>query len=149
MSVAVKFTDGVAASDDLDVKSPLVRVNGAGGANLVEETLDYLVRAELVSACEGQAGAAADQLVGVPLPIRARGTFTEPKIAPDWAALGKELAQSGIKDKAENLIKDKLKIPGIGALGGADKTEADGEADATDAPKDVGSALKDGLKKLF
>ena len=149
MSVSVNFTDGVAASDDLDVKSPLVRVNGAGGANLVEETLDYLVMAELVSACEGQAGAAADQLVGVPLPIRARGTFTEPKIAPDWAALGKELAQSGIKDKAENLIKDKLKIPGIGALGGADKTEADGEADATDAPKDVGSALKDGLKKLF
>lgn len=143
MSVSVKFTDGVAASDDLDVKSPLLRVNGAGGANLVEETLDYLVKAELVSACEGQAGAAADQLVGVPLPIRARGTFAEPKISPDWAALGKELAQSGIKDKAETLVKDKLKLPGIGGLGGADKDSS------TDAPKDVGSALKDGLKKLF
>lgn len=143
MSVSVKFTDGVAASDDLDVKSPLLRVNGAGGANLVEETLDYLVKAELVSACEGQAGAAADQLVGVPLPIRARGTFSDPKISPDWAALGKELAQSGIKDKAETLIKDKLKIPGIGGIGDTDKDTA------TEAPKDVGSALKDGLKKLF
>ncbi|MGR9091864.1 MAG: AsmA family protein, partial [Gammaproteobacteria bacterium] len=143
MSMSVNFTDGVATSDDLDVKSPLLRVNGAGGANLFEETLDYLVQAELVSACEGQAGAAADQLVGVPLPIRARGTFAEPKISPDWAALGKELAQSGVKDKAETLIKDKLKIPGIGGLGGTDAETA------TDAPKDVGGALKDGLKKLF
>ena len=143
MSVSVKLTDGVAASDDLDVKSPLLRVNGAGGANLVEETLDYLVKAELVSACQGQAGAAADQLVGVPLPIRARGSFAEPKLSPDWAALGKELAQSGIKDKAETLIKDKLKIPGVGALGGTD------EEAATDTPKDVGGALKEGLKKLF
>lgn len=147
MSVSVNFTDGVAASDDLDVKSPLLRVNGAGGANLVDETLDYLVKAELVSACEGQAGAGADQLVGVPLPIRARGTFTDPKISPDWAALGKELAQSGVRDKAETLIKDKLKIPGIGGLGGSDG-DGDGD-DAPDAPQDVGDALKDGLKKLF
>ena len=68
------YVDGVMHNNDLDVKSPLLRVTGEGQANLVDETVDYLVNAELVQACEGQSGAAADQLVGVPLPIRAQGS---------------------------------------------------------------------------
>jgi len=148
MSTSVNFVNGVASSDDLDVKSPLLRVTGGGGADLNKETLDYLVNAELVSACEGQSGAAADQLVGVPLPIRAKGTFSEPKISPDWATLGAELAKSGVKDKAQNLLKDTLKIPGLGAATGEAAGETAGEA-AGSTTKDVGGALKDGLKKLF
>ncbi len=113
MSASVVIVDGLANNNDLDVKSPLLRVTGKGGANLPEDTIDYLVTGELVKACEGQGGAGHDQLVGVPLPIRAQGPMASPKIAPDWAGLGKELAGSEIKNKAESLVKDKLKLPGL------------------------------------
>jgi len=89
MSAKFVFVDGVATNDDFDVKSPLLRVRGSGSANLRQDTVDYLVNAELVKACTGQSGASADKLVGVPLPIQAKGPVANPKIFPDWAALGK------------------------------------------------------------
>jgi AsmA protein len=83
MSAKFVFVDGVATNDDFDVKSPLLRVRGSGSANLRQDTVDYLVDAELVKACDGQSGASADKLVGVPLPIREKGLFVSPKIPPD------------------------------------------------------------------
>lgn len=139
LSASIVVVDGVASNDDLDIRSPLLRVGGRGKVNLPEDTIDYLVDAELVKACAGQSGASADQLVGVPLPIRARGPMASPKISPDWAALGQKLAGSQIKDKTESLIKDKLKLPGIGGDGGTTGEPA----------KDIGGALTEGLKKLF
>jgi AsmA protein len=135
MSATIVFVDGV-ATNDLDVKSPLLRVTGNGGANLPQDTVDYLVKAGLVKACEGQSGASADKLVGIPLPIRASGPMASPKIAPDWATLGTALAGSKLKKAATSLLKDKLKIPGLG-----------GSEDA--GAGDVGDALKKGLKSLF
>jgi len=126
------ITDGVVVNEDLELRSPLLRVNGAGKIDLPQDALDYLVRAELVAACKGQGGAGADQLVGVPLPIRASGALAEPKFAPDWGALAKSLAGSDVKEKAEELIKDKVKLPaGDGEDGG------------------VGDTLKKGLKGLL
>ncbi|MBT8445968.1 MAG: AsmA-like C-terminal region-containing protein, partial [Gammaproteobacteria bacterium] len=132
---------------DMEIKSPLIRVNGAGKIDLPADSLDYLARAELVTACQGQGGAGADRLVGVPLPIRLSGTLTEPKFAPDWGALAKEMATSNIKDKAKGLIGDKLKIPGLS--GGAAAGSGDAAAGSEGAKEDIGGALKDGLKKLF
>ena len=139
MSASVAVVDGVATNNDLEVKSPLLRVAGNGNVNLPADTVDYLVEAELVKACEGQSGASGDKLVGIQLPIRAKGPMADPKISPDWAALGTKLAGSKVKDQAESLIKDKLKIPGMGG-----DSATDGEP-----AKDVGGALTDGLKKLF
>ncbi len=136
LSASITVVDGIANNNDLDVKSPLLRVTGKGSANLGQDTIDYLIKGELVSACEGQGGAGADQLIGIPLPIRAQGPMASPKIAPDWAALVNELARSEIKDKAQDLIKDKLKIPGLDGASGA-------------PAEDIGGALKEGLKKLF
>lgn len=141
MSATVVVTNGIAENNDLDVKSPLLRVTGKGSANLPEDTVDYLVDAELVKACEGQSGASAEKLVGVPLPIRAKGPMSGPSISPDWAALGQKLAGSKVKEQAEGLIKDKLKIPGVGGTAG--------EGATGDPAKGIGGAVSEGLKKLF
>ena len=151
MGGSATFTNGVMVNEDMEIKSPLIRVNGAGKIDLPGDSLDYLTRAELVTACEGQGGAGADRLVGVPLPIRASGSLTEPRFAPDWAALGKEMATSGLKDKAKGLIGDKLKIPGLsgGAAAGAEGATEGAAEGAANPVEDIGGALKDGLKKLF
>lgn len=128
------FVDGVATNDDFDVKSPLLRVHSSGSKNLLQDTVDYLVDAELVKACAGQSGASADKLFGVPLPIQAEEPFANPKTSPGWAVLGKKLAGSTIKDTAAILIEDKLKIPELGTT----------EENATG-----GDAFKEGLKSLF
>jgi AsmA protein len=136
MGGSANIVNGVVTNEDLNVKSPLLRVQGTGNVDLPQDRIDYLVNAELVAACEGQTGAGAEQLVGVPLPIRAKGALAEPKLSPDWGALGQQLAQSEVKSKAEALIKDKIPLPSTGEDSGS----------AADA---VGGALKKGLKDLF
>lgn len=84
MGGSASITNGLVKSDDLDIKSPLIRVNGVGGVDLPADSIDYLIKAELIEACEGQGAAESNQLVGVPLPIRARGSLGEPKFSPDW-----------------------------------------------------------------
>jgi AsmA protein len=71
---------GVFSSDDLDLQAPLLRVSGKGEADLNREEVDYLVYAKLVGSIEGQKGDAADDLVGLTIPVRIKGPFTEPKI---------------------------------------------------------------------
>lgn len=138
MGGSASIANGVVTSDHLDIKSPLIRVTGAGEVNLPEDTVDYLVKAELVKACEGQGGTEANQLIGVSLPIRATGSLGDPTFSPDWASLGKELAKSKLKDKAGGLLSGKLPFVGGDA--------ADGAAGGTE---ELGNALKKGLKSLF
>jgi len=133
---STEITDGVVVNEDLELRSPLLRVNGAGKIDLPQDQLDYLVRAELVAACKGQGGASAERLVGVPLPIRATGALAEPKFSPDWGALATSLAGGNVKDKAEALIKDKVKLP-----------SGDGDGESED--ESVGDKLKKGLKDLL
>ena len=115
MGGSARITNGLVRSDDLDIKSPLIRVNGAGEVSLPQDSINYLVKAVLVKACEGQSGSDANQLVGVPLPIRATGSLAEPSFSPDWGALGKELATSKLKDKAGGLLCGELGLPAGGA----------------------------------
>lgn len=72
--------NGVFSSDDLDLQAPLLRVGGKGSANLVTETLDYQVNAELVGTVEGQQGESADELAGLEIPVGIKGPFSAPEI---------------------------------------------------------------------
>src|SRR5690606_16279739 len=70
MSGTAKIANGVVQNNDLDLRSPLLRVGGEGSANLPQETIDYLVRASVVASLSGQGGKGLEQLKGVTVPIR-------------------------------------------------------------------------------
>jgi AsmA protein len=72
--------NGVFSSDDLDLQAPLLRAGGKGTANLNSEVGDYLMNAKLVGTLKGQQGDSADQLAGLPIPIRIKGPFAKPEI---------------------------------------------------------------------
>lgn len=114
---------GILKNDDLQLKSPLFRVNGAGKVNLVKNTLDYLVKVTVVDTLKGQGGAELASLKGVTVPIRLSGDLSSPSYRPDLAAAlagsqkervdeAKEKAKQRIEEKKQDLrdkAKDKLK----------------------------------------
>jgi len=80
LSLSARIKNGVVSTDDLDMQAPLVRLGGKGSADLVHETVDYLLNAKLVSTFKGQQGGAADELSGLTIPVAIRGSWLSPEI---------------------------------------------------------------------
>lgn len=121
--------NGVVNNNDLSLKSPLLRVEGSGSANLVQEQVDYTVKAVIVASLEGQGGAALEKLKGVPIPVRVSGSFDDPKFSVDVAQVLTEQQKQRLeqkvdeekqklREKAEEKLQDKLKdkLPGLNDL---------------------------------
>jgi len=123
MSATVALGGGIARNNDLSLRSPLLRVTGEGEANLVRESIDYLVKASVVGTLTGQGGKSLDDVRGVTVPVRVGGTFAAPTYRLDAEALLKEAAGArlevekakvkekveAVREKAEEQLKDELK----------------------------------------
>jgi len=125
--------------------NPLLRVTGAGTANLPKRTVRYRIEPKAVGSLEGQGGDSA--LKGIAVPVIIEGPWHALTYRPDLAAvigggLGKVTespkdALKGAKDAGESLLK------GLTGKGGDEETpEAGGTQEAPPKPVDA-------LKKLF
>lgn len=94
MKVPFKISDGIFNTAQTSLQSPLLRVNAAGDANLVSETLDFRVEPTAVGTIKGQ-GDQEDRR-GVKVPIIVSGTFTEPKFTIDTKAIAKEQVEKQV-----------------------------------------------------
>ncbi|MBQ1784726.1 MAG: AsmA family protein [Gammaproteobacteria bacterium] len=103
------IASGELINPDLQLMSPLLRINGNGHVQLVGETLDYRLGVSLVNSLKGQDGKSRDELAGVTIPLLIRGSWLQPTIELDvMAALQGRVAQEA-QDKAESLLQPKLK----------------------------------------
>ncbi|MES9856197.1 MAG: AsmA family protein [Sedimenticola sp.] len=107
---------GVLTNKDLLAKSPYLRVNGSGQVNLVAETLDYKVKAVVVSTEKGQGGEGLDDLKGVPIPVHLTGPYAAPDYSFDFgsvlAGAQKAKVEKKVEEKKQELkqkLEDKLK----------------------------------------
>ncbi|MFT5738979.1 MAG: AsmA protein [Gammaproteobacteria bacterium] len=80
LTISGVIKNGVFSSDDLNLQAPLMRVNGVGSADIVNETLNYLVKAKLVRSVDGQESGGADDLDGLLIPVKIQGPFSSPDI---------------------------------------------------------------------
>lgn len=97
--------DGVARSDDLDLRSPLLRVGGAGHVDLPHKSLDCLARVSVVGSLSGQGGAELAALRGVTVPVRVSGPFASLSYRVDVAGLlAGTLKQELTRRLEENLL---------------------------------------------
>ena len=103
LAVSGTFTNGVMQSDDLDMRSPLLRIAGAGKVDLPGEAVDYTVQTLITGTAQGQGGADLDSLKGVRFNVPVRGTFDE--LAADFAGVILE----GMKDSITGNIEDQAK----------------------------------------
>jgi AsmA protein len=98
---------GLVKNDDLLMKSPLLRINGAGEVSLPKETIDYTLTTKFVDSLEGQGGKGKKKLKGVSIPVHIAGTFSDPTYTPDLAAVASEAAKAEVDKR---LKKEQKKL---------------------------------------
>jgi AsmA protein len=120
LSGSFVITHGVAHNDDLDAKTPLMRVGGSGDIDLGASRLDYLVKATVVASLEGQGGAELQALRGQTIPVKLSGPLNAIGWKIDFGAMAKEKLGNKIETRREEIkqdVKDKLKERLKGLLG--------------------------------
>ena len=115
LSGSLIMTNGVIKNRDLQAKSPLLRVEGNGEVDLPRDAIDYLVVTELVGSLEGQGGKGRDELSGIPIPVRVKGSLANPSYKPDLEAALSAKAKAQLEEKKQELqqevegkVKEKL-----------------------------------------
>jgi AsmA protein len=114
LTASFRIANGVARNDDLSMKSPFIRLGGAGDINVGEDRMDYLARASVVNTSGGQGGKELDHLKGLTVPVRVSGPFDKLAYNIDFGNLAVEAA----KAKVEEQVKSKIGEKAGGALKG-------------------------------
>ncbi|NOX09863.1 MAG: AsmA family protein [Gammaproteobacteria bacterium] len=109
-SASANIRNGVLRNDDLQLASPLLSVRGKGKVDLVNERVDYL----LTTRISGDTGRGLARLRGQDVPIRVKGSLTDPGYYPDLGSILKSQAKKKLMDKVFGTdkggsTKDKLK----------------------------------------
>lgn len=104
LSASFRINSGVATSDDLDLKSPLLRVGGAGRIDLGASTIDYTARVAVVGSVTGQDGRALTDLRGVTVPVRLSGPFDQLSYSIDWGGVARETLKSRLADDVKRRL---------------------------------------------
>jgi AsmA protein len=99
------ITNGLVDTPKTTLKSPFIRVDGHGKADLVSETIDFRLTPKLVGTIKGQGDKEAHS--GIAVPVIVGGTFEKPTFAPDLEALVRE---QGIDKKEISEILETGKI---------------------------------------
>ena len=149
-SFAIK--NGVAHNEDLNLKSPFLRVTGSGDVNIPRSTLDYVVKTSLVGTMAGQGGRDLTELKGLTVPVRLSGPFDQLKYKVEFSQMvrgaSKEQLEAGgeaLKETAREKLQELL---GKGEKKGATDGQAGDQAQQA-APKRREDQVKDALKGLL
>ena len=103
-------TNGVASTEDLTVASRDLRVSGEGTANLVNQAINFRLKAAILKEAPGAGAAAAAPLAEVPLTIS--GTLKSPEVRPDLEAMARARVQNELdthKQELQQKLQDVLK----------------------------------------
>jgi len=129
--------NGVASNKDLSLKSPALRVDGAGDIDIGEDTLNYLAKTSIVGTTKGQGGRDTDELKGITVPVRVTGPLAAPSYKLDFGSMVTDSVKQSVAEQLQKRLG-----------GGAQKAEAKGGAAKKDA-KSPGGSSSDRLKGLF
>lgn len=128
-SVSGVIRNGVLTTDDLNGMAPAMRLGGKGKINLVDMTMDYTTTLKLVETSKGQGGKEMNALDGLPIPVRCKGSLTNPACEADYEGLGKAwLAKE--KDRLKAKAKDKIEEKLEEKIGGEKVKQIKGVLDA-------------------
>jgi AsmA protein len=85
LAASFRIERGQAATSDLTLAGPLVRMTGAGTIDLAAKALALRVEPKLVMTTQGQGGAADP--VGLGIPVVIQGPWSAPRFYPDVAGI--------------------------------------------------------------
>lgn len=101
--------NGVIDNRDLDVQTPLLRVQGTGRIDLVRESMNYLVKSKVVDSLEGQGGDPLAKLKGVTIPVRISGPFKRLSYKVELEDIVKQEVKKKFRKKLKKKLEEKLR----------------------------------------
>jgi AsmA protein len=96
LKMSADISAGIAATHDLTISSPAIKITGQGSANLPAKTVDLELLADTLKTAGN---------TPLKIPVKVTGSMTEPTVRPDVEAL----AKGQIKKKLQDVLQDKLK----------------------------------------
>ena len=99
LSIPFTLKTGLFATQNTQLKSPILHVLAQGKANLVTKALDFRVIPKVVNPLEGQKS-------GIVVPLLVTGSFDKPKFRPDLKAAVKQNFGKVIDKETKKLKKD-------------------------------------------
>ncbi len=79
MTATLNLSKGVMQTNNFNLSSPLLRVQGKGNADYIKETMDFTLDTSVVGTLKGQGGKDINELKNVTLPVRIYHKWLEPK----------------------------------------------------------------------
>jgi len=104
LTASFTIKNGVARNDDLQMKSPLLRLTGKGDINIGDSTMDYTTQASVVATATGQGGKELADVAGLTVPVRVTGPLASPKYNVDIAALATGIAKGALQHELERRL---------------------------------------------
>lgn len=104
LSASFVIKNGIAHNEDLQGKSPLLRLSGAGDINIGADSIDYTLKATIVATSTGQGGKDVSDVRGLTAPVRVTGTFDNLKYQVDVGALAADAAKSAVTREIERRL---------------------------------------------
>lgn len=133
LSATLAIADGVAATDNLRMLNPYVRLDGSGLINIGSQTIDMRLAPRAVRSAEGQGGDAT--VAGLGIPFRVSGPWSRVSFRPAV----EEIVQSQLRD----ILGRQEQGSALGRLGDVlfgrqPATETASEAPASETPAQDG-----------
>jgi AsmA protein len=100
LNATFTIKDGVAVNEDLELKSPLLRIAGSGKVDIAAATLEYATGASVVGTLKGRNGRPVDQLRGITVPVRISGPLDRLAWMIDWDVAAQEALRLQAAQKA-------------------------------------------------
>ena len=142
LSATFAIREGVASNNDLDMKSPFLRLGGDGALDIGKGRIDYTARATVTGTSKGQDGADLAALKGLTIPVHLTGPFDAMDWRIRWSAIAAQALKTEVGGKleqqAKDRLRDKLGLPSAASAASSQRLE--------DVAKDK---LKDKLKGIF
>lgn len=98
LTTNLQITNGLVSNRDLIIRTNKAQASGAGTANLVSEQLNYRINVATIS----DSGKAHKDVV----PLIISGTFDNPSITPDMAAIAKAAIQNVVQNQVQKLTQN-------------------------------------------
>ena len=103
-SGTAKFADGTMSNDDFAAQIPFMRLQGVGGVNLLQSSVDYKLNGKVVGTPVFADGQSLADLDGLTLPITIRGSMDAPTIGIDLKEFAASLAQGKLRDRLQKVL---------------------------------------------
>ncbi|MBL1377239.1 AsmA family protein [Zobellella iuensis] len=103
LSADFRIGGGKVTTDNLQMSSPLLRIQGEGETSLLDQSLNVLLNTAIVGSLKGQDGEELTELRNISLPVRISGSYQAPRYALDMQQVFDRYLRDRVDREAERL----------------------------------------------